>query len=257
MTSARSMFAAARAVAPALFLLVAGCTPTLVEPARIDASFLPRTMTIAVAPMRNESSVSVADGWMLGDAMQREAEQVVGLDAIPLERTARAMVALGIEEITTDAEARAVMRALRADGILVGTITAWDEYRPLRLGLAVALHLEDDHQGSGGLDPVALARTVGERPSPGAIGPVAPTAIASEIFDGSDHRTLKMLSSYADGRVEVDSAYGSAIYVTSMESFARFACHRMLVDLVSQEQVRREREAAAEAAAAAERERQK
>ena len=170
--------------------------------------------------------------------MQQEVNEVVGFDAVSVVRVQRAMQDLGLRWIETDADARAVMTALQLDGLVTGVITAWDEYRPLQLGLATQLHLDDAYYGSGRLNVYELERATGLPAAPGELGPERAVAQSSRIFDGSSHQTLKWLRHYADGRTEVDSAYGTEIYQVSMEMFARFACYQSLTDLLSQERER-------------------
>ncbi len=71
-----------------------------------------------------------------------------------------------------------------------------------------------------------------------------PVAQAAGIFDARDQRTLDDLRSYAASRHLPESAYGSDVYLVSMDLFAQFVSHRLIRDLLLQERERFTRMAA-------------
>jgi hypothetical protein len=220
----------------AFMLLVSGCGPQLEQPTMLAAPY-GQPMLWGVAPFANESGVSLVDTARVADAFIAEAQQVRGVDTVPVNRVIAAMRELNLAAVASRADALTIMNLLELDGLIVGTVTAYDPYRPMTLGLAIELYssprlLQTD------LDPRALAERTSGEPSPGEIGPRFPVAAAAGVFDAGNHATLMQLETYATGRSEPESAYGDDIYLVSMELYTKFACHRLLHDLLANEQAR-------------------
>jgi hypothetical protein len=222
------------AVLLAALLGTAGCAPRLQEVEALRAPYDgPRLW--GVAPFRNESGASIARVAEIADAFTREIDSTTGLDCVPVNRVIAAMRHARIDGIASRAEAMAVMNRLDLDGLVVGTVTAYDPYRPMKLGLAVELYARTPRDRSGDLDPRSLQRTTRGTDHPAATPAPGPAASASRVFDAANHGTLADLESYAAGRNEPESAYGGEIYLVSMDVYAQFACHRLLHDLLEQE----------------------
>ncbi|MBL8964967.1 MAG: hypothetical protein JNK70_12975, partial [Phycisphaerae bacterium] len=141
---------ASRALAVTLGLLsavlaLAGCrgssAPRLTPPMVNESPYDPAAGDVlwAVVPLRNESGTSLADPLILSDKVVSAVAEARGLRCLPLNRTLATMRALELPAIRTPAEAQALARALGADGVLVGSITAYDPYVPT-IGLTIALH---------------------------------------------------------------------------------------------------------------------
>ena len=200
---------------------LAGCPPRLSDPAVLSAPYEhPRLW--GVAPFANESGTSVVDAAAVADAFMAEAQQVDGIDAIPVNRVILAMRQLDMPAVTSHGDALTLMNVLKVDGLVVGTVTAYDPYRPKQLGMAVQLYARQTREGLGGVNPRDLARSTGGSAMPGELGPPRPVAQAAGVFDAANHQTLKWLEAYAEGRGEPDSAYGEDIYLVSMDLYTRF-----------------------------------
>lgn len=161
MTSAQTMLklparAVVRALAMLLIALLAGLAPSgcaakpdlvppgvVVSPYAADAAF-------AVIPLRNESGASFIDTDAVSDKVVAELAQARGLRCLPLNRTIEAMRALELPAVTTPIEAQQVARAMGVDGIIVGTITAFDPYNPPVFGVSLALYAQPSLGGGGG-----------------------------------------------------------------------------------------------------------
>jgi len=218
--------------------LLAGCASGL-RPAEPMVAPYDRMQLWAVVPPRNESGTSLVDPLVVADELQREAEQVVGVRTVPVNRVVQAMRELDLPVIDSAFAARTLMVELGLDALVTGTVTAYDPYRPMTFGLALDLHVRPAlAAGPGALDPRTLEWSVRGAESVGETGPAGPAAQASAVFRASDHRTLKWVSEYADHRSEPESAFGDEIYLVSMKHFLRFACHRLLLDLLDQERMR-------------------
>jgi hypothetical protein len=225
-----------------LLLVVIGmqagaCGPTYVQPAVLAH---PRPGQIwAVAPFHNESGTTAPNGAEVADAFAIEAQQVVGVTVLPVNRVVAAMREAGIAGVTTAGEARMLMNMLNLDGLIVGTITAYDPYHPPIIGLAVELH-QADAAGATDLDPRHLQHSATETHAPGAaLGGLGPRPLqAAGIFEADDHRTLEAIRRYAHGRTATDNAYGDRIYEYRMDLYTQFACYQLIGALLAQEQMR-------------------
>jgi hypothetical protein len=224
-----------------LFVLVAamaGCQPAaLTEPIRLVAPYAEQQLW-GVAPFANESGFSLVDTASISDAFMEQAQQADGIDGIPVNRVIQALRELGGETVSTEADAMAVMTMLDLDALVVGTVTAYDPYRPMKLGLATQLFVRPDHPALDGLDSRELTYATSGHVSAASLGPHGPRAQAAGIFDASNHQTLRWLERYAAGRSEPDSAYGHDLFLVSMDLYTEFVCHRLLRDLLSQEWAR-------------------
>lgn len=193
----------------------------------------------AVAMIRNESGTSAVDRAALGDKLAAAAEEVQGVRCLPLNRSIAAMRSLGMTEVRTPGDARKLASALGVDGILVGTVTAWDPYVP-KIGMAVALYAGPNWtwRGRESLDPRALAESPTISTPAGPRYADAPTALASEHLDAKNNQVLLDVKAFADGRQKHDSALGWRRYVASMDLFAEFAAYKLIDDLMREEWVR-------------------
>ena len=68
--------------------------------------------------------------------------------------------------------------------------------------------------------------------------PSDPTAQAAGVFNAANHQTLERLSQYAGPRSVPDSAYGTDIYLVSMELYTQFVSYRLIHDLLAFERAR-------------------
>ncbi len=221
------------------FAAAGGCAARLQEPNVLLAPY-PQTRIWAAAPFLNESGVSAADGMRFADAFLSQVEQVDGLEAAPLNRTLAAMQALGLTEIRTEAEARAVLNVLKVDAIAVGTLTSYDPYPPLQLGASVALITRERVDSSA--TPRELTLSVRGEPAVGDDSTHVSTA--SGVFDASNHRTLAWLQEFAKGRSVPESGFGPAIYEASITQYTEFVCYALIHDLLVRESARVEPAAA-------------
>jgi len=208
----------------------------LEEPATLRAPYAqPRVW--AVAPFLNETGVSRLDPRRTADLFTTEIEQVDGLQTVPLNRVLAAMEVLGIDAVTSEADAIALLNVVDVDGIVVGTMTAFDPYPPLQLGLAVRLYTRDQMPALKPIDPKTLVRSgVGEAAAPETT-PIE-SAGSSGVFDASNHATRRALHAYSRGRAFPDSAYGERIYDVSMDLYTRFVSHRLIDELLHAERRR-------------------
>jgi hypothetical protein len=192
----------------------------------------------AVVPFTNESGVSVVQTDHVADLFTEQAEEIDGIATVPVNRVIVAMRRLNMRSVATPADAMSLMRALGVDGLIVGTVTSYEPYPPLKLGAAIQLYRNESQQLSKSLDPVEVTRAPTEHIAAGMVASNPSAAQASGVFDASNHQTLAWLNQYAAGRAAPDSAYGERIYLASMEMFTQFVAYRLLHDLLDSERIR-------------------
>lgn len=199
-----------------------------------------RDVVWAVAPLRNESGVSAIDTLALSDTLASEAEQTQGISVLPVNRTLAAMRALNLGTVRTTQEALSLCKALGADAILVGSVTAWKPYDPPVLGLSLGLFGEGvalKTSGSSGVRADELRSATTDQ-SPGSAMPAQPLSASAAVLDASNGDTRAQIRSYATGRHDPSSALGWERFTSSMGLYARFACHEMTRRLLEQEHSR-------------------
>lgn len=262
MTTAQRMLAVALPPRAARWALVASAAVALTGCESRPKTVMPRSLTApayfdpsrrdepiwAVAPLRNESGVSLVDPLAVTDTLAGQVHQVDGVNALPLNRTLAAMRALRMESIETLEDAATLLDALGADALIVGTITAWDPYNPPKIGMSLLLFVRG---GSAMAGPAASLASAGDTPDPVILEssaievPVAsaswtegPASTASSHLDAASNATRAMLQEYGEGRSETVSALGWRRYLASMPLYAEFACYRLVEQLLDAERRR-------------------
>jgi hypothetical protein len=134
------------------------------------------------------------------------------------------------------------MAEMGVDGLVTGSVTAWDPYDPPTIGLALALFAQRGalgEEGAKSIDPRELifqssdfgtfdAVTSGERPA----------SVASQVLEGKNHQVLMDLDQYVAGRSDPTNVLGTNRYLADMELFTEFATWRLVGELVEQEWMR-------------------
>ena len=242
MTSKQIVLLLTVMVGAAPLWFAAGCTvPTPVV--RPESPYAGRRV-FAVAPFRNESGSAHADGVRVADRFAAELARVRGLDTLPVNRTLDTMAGLGLTDVSSVDDARRLLAALGADGLVVGSVTAYDPYDPPVLGLAVELYLGGaDDRRPDGPDPRALQRA-GRLPDAEAdrrrrADPGPASAIAGH-YAASDPDTDALLTAYAvergpDGTGEMTRRR----YRGSIDLFTEFVGFQLTERLMDAERRRR------------------
>jgi hypothetical protein len=236
----------ARAVAGPLLLLLtlplllAACetTPLPAPETEITSPYAARPVVFAVAPLVNESGVGVVDELRVTDTLINQLEQVAGLTALPTNRTLAAMRALAMPEVASPEDAWRLAHALDADAIIVGSISAWDPYRPPRLGLILDLYARTPAVAAADLpvlDPGALRVAATDADLDAERYRRAPVASYSRYLDASAGDVSVEVQAYAVGRHDPESPFGWRLYLQSMTRFTEFACFQAVRGLLSQE----------------------
>lgn len=239
MTSTERMLVALVLTLPALLV---GCargpelTPPTVLRSPYDASR--GDVLLAVVPMRNESGTTVFLPDDISDAVVRAASSVPGIRCLPLNRTIAEMRGLGLREIRSPSDLEAIAEAMNVDGLIVGTITAYDPYNPPTLGISLALHAGNPVFAAGPeLDDIRGAVTDPRMPKTSRYVE-SPVASVSEVFTGRSHAVQMEVRRYAEGRIDPGSPRGWRTYLASMPLYTEFAAHAAVGRLLDQERLR-------------------
>lgn len=204
----------------------------------------------AVVPLRNESGTSAANVLALSDTLVATITQSRGLRALPLNRTLDAMASLEMAHPQTPADLERLARVLGADGIIVGSLTAYDPYEPI-VGVALALYARPgalQHAGTAALD--INPRQLREQPTDydyfgqqQALGQ-GPASSVVLVLDGRDHDVRMRVRRYAQGRSDHVSSLGWERYLRSMPEYERFVTFEVIGLLFQREWVRLARDQA-------------
>lgn len=196
----------------------------------------------AVVPLRNESGTSQIEPLVMSDHLIGAIEEAQGLRCLPLDRTLAAMQALKLQRVRTPAEARSLAQTLGVDGIVVGSITAYDPYTPM-IGMSLALYARP---GAGGMsqeqakafNPRELQHSTTDDAQVSNVWGDRPLAVWSERLDAKNHQVLMDVRAFGEGRSSQRSALGWKRYTASADLFAQFAMYRGVDGLLQQEWTR-------------------
>ncbi len=228
-------------------LLLGGCAAK--QPAGSDALVSPyqQGRIWAVAPLRNESGSLQADGLAMADRLQRQLENASNIDVLPVNRVLRAMELLEMSFVETPADAARLMQTLGCDGLIIGTITAYDPYDPPKLGLSIELFDGGRAAMLDELDVRQLTRAAtGDQTHPYATGSSRTTAkndgVASGVsayFDAASADVRNKLQVYGSNRGGPDwHADGWHKYRISMDLYSEFVTYVMSWRLLHAEKQR-------------------
>jgi len=246
MTSAQTMLAM---LLSCVLIGLTGCSTTdhrdrLDVPGVIVAPYDTRNGEVlwAVIPPMNESGVSSVREDEIGDQIVAAVQGIRGVRCLPINRTLQAMRETGIHQITSTNEAIALANAMGVDGIIAGSITAYDPYDPPTLGLALALYSRPGTMKRGpktNLDPRALTMAYSDFGKfDGSRFSGDPVNAVSQHLDARDHAVLMDLKRYAEGRSDNSSALRWRVYIASMDLYTQFVAHHTVGRLIDEEWLR-------------------
>ncbi len=222
----------------AIMLTTVGCEGFMSrKPAAALSSPYATRQVWAIAPLRNDSGSLQADGLVMADHLHRQLENASNLDVLPVNRTLAAMQALNMPQVTSPSQAVQLMRVLGADGLVVGSITAYDPYDPPKLGLTLELYTNEriDRGDAANLRRLTTAAT---DPSPGLASNAAlsqPVTIVGAVLVASDPQTRELLEYYGAHRGSEGEQGTWRMYRISMDLYSEFAAYVMGRNLLEAE----------------------
>lgn len=242
MTSKQIMLILSSAVlAAGAALTLPGCE----QPQRIEHTVAPyhTRQVFAVAPLRNESGSRYADGARLADKLTQRLALTRGIDTLPVNRVLAAMDALGIDRIANKGDAIRLRQTLGVDGLVVGTVTAYEPYDPPKLGLNLELYLDDRLAWSGGeLDTRELSAASTDRHSElpgGEASQRQPVTALAGFYDAADPEVMDLLAAYTvergpDGTGEMTLRR----HLISIDLYSEFVSYQLTSRMLDAERVR-------------------
>jgi hypothetical protein len=193
----------------------------------------------AVAPLANESGIASVDTLAISDKLVAAVNEVRGISCLPLNRTIAAMRARRLTHLSSPDDARLLAETLGVDGLIVGSVTAYDPYDPPRLGITLALFA---HRPADDLSQADPLRVRGAYSDTQVRVPTRfdsrPAAVVSEHLDGSNHDVLFALRQFATGRHDPHSAHGWRVYLVSMDRYTEFAAYTAVARLIDRDRLR-------------------
>jgi hypothetical protein len=146
------------------------------------------------------------------------------------------MEALRMDEIATRSDAMRLLQTLGADGIVVGTISAYDPYDPPTIGMAIELYLHPRLAGEEpNLDVRELTKAARDDMS---LRPQAsdhreqPVVAISAMLDARSPDVREDLERYARKRGAVKTDESAVHYRINMDLYSEFVsyvmCRRLL-----------------------------
>ena len=193
----------------------------------------------AVIPLRNETGTTVFSPEDVSDAVVRALSSVEGIRCLPVNRTIAEMRGLGMRDVVSPEDVSALAGAMNVDGIVVGSVTAYDPYDPPTLGLTLALHTSTIGVPGPSLDVSDLRGSVTELTAPTSSRYVeSPNSSVSEVYSGRNHAVQMAVRRYAEGRSDHNSARGWRTYLASMSLYTDFVAYAAVRELLDHERLR-------------------
>lgn len=195
---------------------------------------------LAVVPLNNESGVSFVDAMSVSDAIVAKLQETRGLSCVPLNRSIAGLRAMNSSPVGTPQQAKALANALGVDGLIVGTITAYDPYNPPKLGLNLALFMRDvEVPVDDSIDPFSIQTQSTDFTKKLRTQYLEkPASVVSVHLDASNHEVLMDLKRYSIGRHDDASAMGWRGALASMDLYTQFAAYQAVSRLIEQERLR-------------------
>jgi hypothetical protein len=204
-----------------------------------------RTQVWAVAPALNLSGQPGVDPLLQADRLFAELEAVRGIRAVPVNRVVQAYAALGLDGISSAADARAVCAQLGVDALVVPTVTLYDPYAPPTMAASIQIY----PAAEGGLFSAAVpgaqetlrltrsARSSGGTWMPGPEQAGRLFVQEAGVFDASHGTTRAAVLHYASGRTDPNGPAGSRAggdVLLVMDRYVGFVYHALLSGVMEQ-----------------------
>ena len=236
MTTTRWIAVIALIIAACLLSTTGGCAPAEKPYGRERQLSMPgnETKVWAVAPVINLSGQPGVDPLLQADILYQHLQSIQGLTVVPVDRVAAIFAAVGIEQVQTPEQAKAVIDALGCDALIVASVTQYDPYNPPKFGGALQLF----EKGLGGNlppppDPRELLRS--GSPPPEQAMPTNPQFLqVVGMFDAQSGTVRDALMSYAAGRHEPSGPMGVKEYFVNMDRYCGFAYQSLIESLLVQ-----------------------
>ncbi|MEM7807407.1 MAG: hypothetical protein AAF561_04790 [Planctomycetota bacterium] len=197
----------------------------------------------AVAPAVNLSGEAGVDPLLQADLLFKNLQAVGGITALPVNRVAEAYLLLGINGITSPADAAAVCELLGADALVVPSVTLYNPYDPPTMAAAIQVFPArgsllrpvslPDADAVRGLTRTASANTAEVAlPSPSAAGRQMIQQVG--VFDARDGSIRRAAQQYASGRFDPSGPSGDRYVFLVADRYSSFVYHALLSGLMDE-----------------------
>lgn len=186
----------------------------------------------AVVPLRNESASQYADGFRIADELAVVFEKVQGIDVLPVNRVIQAMDSLELDAVRSREDAIKLREVLGVDGLVVGSVTSYDPYDPMRMGLALDLYAAPGNSEDSSLD----IRGLSWAPTSDAAGidrrtlyrNDQPVTTVSGVFSAASPAVRELLQDFAYGRgTSGNHRHDLRLHTLDMNLYTQFVSHEM------------------------------
>lgn len=206
---------------------------------RIYHNPYPLERTLAVTPFRNLSGSSYLDVMAVTDEFATELQTIDGLQVVPVNRVLAALVALGMDNVTSPQEAIALAGNLGVDGVIVGAVTRYDPYRPPKIGMLVQLYSRDQADRPNAENNAQFVNPGQIATQPRRLDMATPAALdprsgVARVFDADQNAVIDRIKEYASTRSGERSPTGWETYLTTRK-YLQFVSHEVIGELLAQE----------------------
>ena len=209
---------------------VGGCSGLDKPDSAMTAGIYPRRQLWAVVPLINESGSLNVDGTRFADHLANQFENHPGIDTVPVNRVLAAMDEIGVSQVTSPVQLLGLRRTLAVDGLIVGTINAYDPYDPPKLGVMIELYVDPALPWFS--DPESIRRLTWAgvddqtRPLELLSASRSPVSVVSGYFDAADPLTRERLMHYGIKRgVTPHDEHAWRFYRINMDLYTEFVAH--------------------------------
>ncbi|MEM1110077.1 MAG: hypothetical protein AAGH99_15435 [Planctomycetota bacterium] len=241
MTSKQIVLILLSAVLLGTSMSLGGCQ----KPQRIETlkAPYPTRQVFAVAPFRNESGSAFADGVAMADKVTQRLALTRGIDTLPVNRVLSAMDALGMSRIANKGDAIRLRQTLGVDGLVIGTVTAYQPYSPPKLGMNLELYLDARLAWQGSeIDTRELSSAATEQTAVlpgGAATRRQPVTALGGFYDAADPNVIDLLEAYvAERKPEGSLDYALRRHTLSIDLYSEFVSTQVTTQLMAAERLR-------------------
>ncbi|MEO1065604.1 MAG: hypothetical protein AAFZ07_29685, partial [Actinomycetota bacterium] len=180
------------------------------------------------------------DTLKLADQFASHLENAARIDVLPVNRVIAAMEIADIDVVRTKFEAQTLLAELDVDGIVVGTIAAYEPYDPPRLAISIELYTSKPFEREVAQSLRRLSRATTGPQSLGTLpdDTKQPVSVVSASLDAGDPLVREQIQRFAKNRGNPGSQntdYDWHLYHMSMDRFSEFATYVMSYRLLDAE----------------------
>jgi hypothetical protein len=146
-----------------------------------------------------------------------------------------------LAQVGSPKDAVALMKTLAVDGLVVGTITAYDPYDPPKLGIAIELFTNRRADAVAVLNTRELTRAPMSGPETTWAHVSQPVSVVSGFYRASDGGVRRKMQRYARGAGPIEDRDAWHRYRINMDLYSEFITYVMSKRLMAAETARMER----------------